>query len=319
MSSRPKLTSELSHRQRRSGVLLPLLEDFMFKPVNIENQDDVDFLASLFEVMTKREQARKTKRMFSPSALASCLRQVYLLKHYEELGIEKREPMRREPNFYFLNGNFLHIKWQFALYKMEKHINDPEIFEILGMEVPIQSKRGDHGGTADVIAAVHCVPYVIDLKGLNVRTFGEITRGYDPPQYQVQLTDYMMLWNAQRPTPPYRIEKALMLSENKGGPDAKHPIALHESVIDLADFKPEVKRRLDTLRLHEAEEEIPAPECTSTGTFQFSGCPFSGFCKKEIQRIQKERRIAESRTSSKVKVARPKRDKRGRKGRVAKT
>ena len=306
----------LAHQSKRKGVLVPLLEDFMLKPVNIESDEDVAFLTWLFSTMAEREQRRSGRKMFSPSALASCLRQVYLLKHHDQLGIEKKQPLRREPNFYFLNGNFLHVKWQFALYKMEKAINDPSVFRVHGYEVPIESKRGDHGGTADVIAFVHEVPYGIDLKGLNVRTFGEITRGLNPTQYEVQLGDYMVLWNSQKPKPPFRIEQSLLISENKGGPDKNHPIALHESVIDLADFKPEVKRRLDTLRKHEAEKEIPPAECTSTGTFQFTGCPFAAFCKKEVQEIQYERRIAEARNPATVKVARP--SGRKRKGRVAK-
>lgn len=309
----------LQHKSKRTGVLVPLIEDFMLKPVNIETEDDVKFLTGLFSVMAEREQRRNKTPMFSPSSLASCLRQVYLLKHHKQLGIEKSVPLRREPNFYFLHGNFLHVKWQFVLYKMEKAINDPQVFEILGLEVPIQSKRGDHGGTADVVASVYAEPYVIDLKGLNVRTFGEITRGQNPPSYEVQLADYMVLWNSQRGinAPAFKINKALLLSENKGGPDSKHPIALHESVIDLEDFKPEVKKRLDTLREYEAQKEIPPPECTSTGTFQFSGCPFAKFCKKEVQAIQYERRIADAERPAQVKVARPPRN--GRKRRVAKT
>ena len=283
----------------------------MVKPVNIESDEDVAFLTGLFQTMAEREQRRNGKAMFSPSALASCLRQVYLLKHHKQLEIARKVPLRKEPNFYFLNGNFLHVKWQFVLYKMEKAINDPQVFEILGMEVAIQSKRGDHGGTADVVAAIHAEPYIIDMKGLNVRTFGEITRGYNPESYEVQLSDYMILWNSQKPKPAYRIEKAILLSENKGGPDSKHPIALHEAVIEIEDHKPEVKRRLEVLRHYEAKEEIPEPECVSTGTFQFSGCPFSDFCKKEIQQIQYERRIAEARSPSKVKVARPERKRRG--------
>jgi hypothetical protein len=120
-----------------------------------------------------------------------------------------------------------------------------------------------------------------------------------------------MLWNSKKPAPAFRIEKAIMLTENKGGPDSKHPIALHESIIELEDFKPEVKRRLETLRTHEAKEEIPPPECVSTGTFQFTGCPFAGFCKKEIQAIQYERRISEARQAKPVTVARPERKRRG--------
>lgn len=307
----------LSHHSKRKGILVPLLEDFMLRPVNIESEEDVEFLTELFTTMAERESRRGGKPMFSPSALASCLRQVYLLKHHRELGIEAKHPLKREPNFYFLTGNFLHVKWQYALYKMEKAISDPQVFEILGFEVPIQSKRGDHGGTADVIAAIHAEPYVVDLKGLNVRTFGEITRGKTPESYEIQLADYMVLFNAQRPKPPYRIEKAILVSENKGGPDNKHPIALHETIIDLADFKPEVKRRLDILREHEAQQEIPPPECTSTGTFQFSGCPFASFCKAEVQEIQYKQRIADAKRPSPVKVARPEGKRKRSKRRVA--
>ena len=128
----------LEHGRKRKGVLVPLLEDFMLKPVNIESDEDVQFLTDLFQTMAERENRRSSDRMFSPSALASCLRQVYLLKHHDDLDIPKLSPVKREPNFYFLNGNFLHVKWQFALYKMEKAIDDPKVFHIIGFEVPIK-------------------------------------------------------------------------------------------------------------------------------------------------------------------------------------
>jgi hypothetical protein len=301
---------QISHARKRQGILVPLLEDFMRRPVNIESHEDVGFLKFLLGTMAERERRRSYDgKVFSPSSLASCLRQVYLSRHHEELGIPKRIPLRVEPNFYFLNGNFLHIKWQFALFKMAKAINDPKIFQVWGYEVPIMSKRKDHGGTVDVIAQIYGRWHIIDFKGLNVRTFGEITRGYLPVEYTIQLTDYMALWNSRRGV-EFQIEDALLIAENKGGPDPKHPIALHETVINKDTAKPEVRRRLKELREHEANKEIPEPECDSTTGFQFVGCPFSGFCKPEVAEIQRRRKRREGRKAAEVAVARPSRPKR---------
>lgn len=305
---------QIRHARRRKGILVPLLEDFMRKPVNVESDEDIEFLTGLFRTMAHREDRRRdpSTSVFSPSALAQCLRQVYLRKHHVELEITSRLPPRIEPNFYFLNGNFLHVKWQFTLYKMEKAINDPKVFQVhrverdwsYGFEVPILSKRGDHGGTVDGIVLVFEEPFILDAKGLNVRTFGEITRDFVPVEYSIQLTDYMVLWNSRKDS-PFRIEKALLLSENKGGPDPKRPIALHESVISLADFKPEVRRRLEVLRDHEAKQKIPKPECASTSGFQFGGCPFAAYCKEEVTAIQRRLKERENRNPTPVKVARP--------------
>jgi hypothetical protein len=315
MPSTNKTLEILKQRSQRTGVLVPLLEDFMTKPVNIKSEKDVQFLTDLLKTMAERERRRDERRMYSPSSLAQCLRKVYLLRHHEQLEIKYLRPLRREPNFYFLNGNFLHLKWQFAMWKMERHINDPGVFEIHGFEVPVESKRGDHGGTADVIVSIHREPFIVDLKGINVRSFGEITRGFVPGGYEIQLADYMILWNSQRPKlPPYRIEKAILLTENKGGPDAKHPLALHETEIRLEDIKPVVTERMEVLRSLEHEGIVPPIECTSTGTFQFAGCPFQKYCKKEVQKFARERKALASSTTAEVEISTPTPR---RKGRVA--
>lgn len=304
-----RLERQLRHSKTRSGILLPLLEDFMLRPCSIESDRDVMFLQSLTQKMVEREKQRRdpNSNVFSPSALSQCLRQVYLKKHHAELGLVPVYLPRIEPNFYFLTGNFLHIKWQFALWKMEQKIQDPRVFRIIGFEQPILSKRKDSGGTVDVIALIYGEPIIVDFKGLNVRAFGEIDRGFVPTQYAIQVTDYMMLWNSQpkHHADGNRIERALLMAENKGGPDNKHPLALTERVIDLEDFKPEVRRRLGVLREHEANEEIPDPECTSTKTFQYLGCPFAGFCKKEVKKIEAERRVADDKNADDIKIARP--------------
>ena len=122
-----------------------------------------------------------------------------------------------------------------------------DVFQLVGVEVPILSKRKDHGGTIDVLARIHGKLYPIDFKGLNVRTFGEITRGVMPTQYAVQVADYMVLLNSSKDIrsldyifgthPGSVFDKALIVSENKGGPTASHPAALTETVIEISDWR----------------------------------------------------------------------------------
>jgi hypothetical protein len=305
----PTTNLEKLIKQRRDtqGVLRPLLENFMLKPVNIESDRDVMFLTQLLKKMADREDRRRDPnvKVYSPSALASCLRHVYLKRNHTALGITPVYRPRVEPNFYFLNGNFLHIKWQFALWKMAQIYSDPSVFRLVGVEIPILSKRGDHGGTVDAIVSILGENYIVDFKGLNVRGFGEITRGFVPLDYQMQLRDYMMLWNAQ---PQHMadenfIKKSLLMVENKGGPDPKHPLALHEVLISYNAA--EVKGRLKTLREHEAAEEIPKPECTSVNSFQFQDCPFAGYCREEVKVIERKRRKADSKNPTQYRIAIP--------------
>lgn len=318
MKSQTDTAKLLSQRTNRKGILVPLLEDLFHAPVEIEDEHDVAFMTKLLERMVVRQDARTNRPLFSPSQLATCLRHVYLLKHWQELGIEKKRSVRIQPNFYFFKGNFLHLQWQFALHKLDKKLPN-EVFKLIGIEVPIISKRQDHGGTVDAIVLIYDEPYIVDFKGLNVRTFSEITRGYVPHDYLVQLSDYGMLFNSilkKKGVP--RISKALLVVENKGGPDPKYVIALHETPIEIATYLPEVRLRLEALREHGEEKEIPPPECTSPYIVQFTGCPFRGFCKKEVTEIHRERkRIADS-ESSEVEVARPTRTARKRRKRVAK-
>lgn len=295
----------IRHKQKRKGVLVPLLEDLFQRQVEIESEEDVEWIAALLRTMVERQQRREGAPVFSPSQLSECLRYVYLLKHHKELGITRAGNVRVEPNFYFFNGNFVHIKWQFALYKLDKKLPD-DVFKLIGVEVPILSKRGDHGGTVDALCLIYGELYIVDFKGLNVRTFGEITRGTIPPSYAVQLSDYGMLFNSQKKNNG-RISKALLVSENKGGPTPKHLIALHEASIEISTHLPEVRGRLEVLRQHGKENSIPLPECVSTTTLQFLGCPFRKFCREEVKEIARVRREAESSDPAGLKVARPQR------------
>lgn len=301
-----KIEQRIRHEQRRKGVLVPLLEDLFTRPIEIESEDDVEFIANLLRMQMLRQQNRTDWPLFSPSQMAECLRYVYLLKNHKALEIPRLGSVRIEPNYYFFNGNWIHLKWQFALYKLDKHVNDKSIFALIACEVPIVSKHKDHGGTVDALVLLTGEPVIVDFKGLNVRTFAEITRGYIPAQYAVQLADYGMLFNSQATKlGTDKITRALLVTENKGGPDARHPIALHESEIEIKTHLPEVRSRLEELRKHGREKTLPPPECTSTTTYQFQGCPFRGFCKEEVKRIERKRKRAEREDSAGLDIARP--------------
>lgn len=298
------LQANLSHRAKRKGVLVPLLEDLFSGPVEPEDEMDVEFISNLVRLQILRQMERGNTPMFSPSQLASCLRLVYLLKNHEQHGITKLGQTRLQPNYYFFNGNWLHLKWQFALFKLGRKF--PNEFQLIGCEVPVRSKHGDHGGTIDALGLVHGKPYVIDFKGLNVRDFGKIARGDIPIQYVIQLADYGMLFNSallRKNASELKIQTGLLITENKGGPDPKHPIALHESHVEIELHLPQVRLSLEALR--EADGTIPAPECVSPHSLQFGGCPFRGFCKDEVTAIYKRTKEAQAREE--LKLSRPKR------------
>lgn len=301
----PTTTTErnVRHRRKRTGLLAPLLEDLLQSPVNVEDDEDLKFLNTLLRKMYLRETERQNgKAVFSPSALSQCLRKVYLTRHSDELGISRMRSTKMQPNFYFLKGNWIHVQWQFACWKLHRKLPD-DVYELIDVEHRITSKRGDHGGTVDVLNRVYGEHLIVDFKGLNVRDFGNIVRG-GSSGYELQLSDYMVLKNSEIASTIPRMERALLLTENKGGPDSKHPIALHETIVELDEWLPNVKHRLGVLREHEAKEEIPAPECESIGTYQFTGCPFRGYCKAEVKKIQADRKRMEG-GDTEYKLARP--------------
>lgn len=302
-----KLEKEISRRDKRTGKLVPLLEDLFRKPVEIESAEDVAWIEQLLHRMVERQNNRNFKPLYSPSQLSECLRYVYLLKHHKELGLVRVGSKSASAHYYFFNGNFLHLKWQFALHKLEEAINNPAIFQLHGVEIPIVSKRKDHGGTVDALCSIYEEPSVVDFKGINVRSFQEIARGFVPVTYTLQLTDYGMLFNAaSKNGDDPKISSALLVSENKGGADAKHPLALQETEIRIETHLPEVRSRLKELRKYAEKEEVPPPECTSTGIVQFKACPFRKFCKEEVQAIERAARRTARKDAEGLSVAIPK-------------
>lgn len=331
-------------RDTASGqFLVPLLHDLLKSPLDIETEEDAKFVHALAMKQVERNHARVNgDGVFSPSGLASCLRRVYLSKNWKKLGIERVSLPAIEPHFYFFTGNFLHLKWQYALYKLSAH----PAWTLIDVEVPVISKRKDHGGTIDVLGLLDfnwlrengfVVPkslgvelVIVDVKGLNVRNWQKLDQGDIPHDYRIQVADYGMLFNSAsqnggvKPSKEMvkhffpdgkfpKIKRAILLSENKGGPDYRHPAALTEQTVRVKDNLPDVRARLEALRTHEEEKTIPEIECESTKGIQFQGCPFSAHCKEEVKKVERKR--AKDRNTKQYRVATPKRSNRSRRPR----
>lgn len=321
-----QLEKNIRSSRRQDGLIVPLLNELFKGSLEIETEADAQFLYALALKQVEREKVRKSgDGVYSPSGLASCLRRVYLGKNWKEMGLERVSLPAIEAHYYFLTGDFIHLKWQYAFYKLSMVLDD---FWLIDCEVPVASKRGDHGGTIDVVALYRDELLPFDVKGLNARTFHQIDGGDMVHDYRIQLTDYMMLWNAGvksgllKPTESMKelvgekfplMKRGFVLAENKGGPDPNHPTALTEYEIKLKDNLPEVRLRLEALRAHQEEKTVPEIECTSTRTVQYGGCPFAEFCKKEV-RIA-ERRTDAARRARPLKLAKPKRANRARRPR----
>lgn len=266
----------------------------MRRPLEIEGPKDRKFMRALIDYHASNERAQ----VYSPSQLASCLRQVFFLKTLPKE--DRVYPPNARTSGYFLDGNFRHLKWQFALWKLHKQGK----LQLLAVECRIISKRGDHGGTVDALVQIPAFgnPYIVDFKGMNSNDFRRFVKDGPLEKHKIQTSDYGMLINATRRAVsawpgeielPKEITDALLIGENKAGPlDNGSPIALHEETIRVKENVGQVRTRLKELRTHEKEKTIPRPECTSTRTLQFQGCPFSSFCRAEIEAIEKSARAS---------------------------
>lgn len=308
-----RVEESLRHKRSRSGLIVPLVEDWHREfPNEHWDADDVAFLEDLMTRVSKREGQRGLVKVYSPSALGSCLRQAFLLRHYEELGIPKKFAKKIDTHFYFNNGTWLHLKLQVRFHQLEKQGK----LKVYATELYVESKHGDHGGTIDTVLGLDGgngdeVIAAVDIKGLNQRDFFRVANKDTPHHYQIQLSDYVILCNSRRKIDGMRLPRithAIILAENKAGPVRGYPAALAEHIIHLPSTKEIVRLRLEELRRHEEENTIPQIECESTSGFQFKGCPFRLHCKAEVttyEKRKKQRRGSKGVNTDEPKVAIP--------------
>lgn len=295
-------------RRKARGILVPILEEVLERPLGIEDEEDEWFLLELM----KARSADRAKGVFSPSMLSSCQRQAFFAK----TGQEKRPAKSPRTNGYFLDGDFRHYKWQFALWKAHR----AGLLILHGCEIRVFHPNGDFAGTIDAIVEIDGVLYVVDFKGMNVKAFQDHERYGTKEGYVIQIVGYAEIVNRVGEFKSFmggvwnvKIETCLLIGENKGGPShSGSPIALHEDALPVRKHRSKVKRRMHALRRFVENDEIPPPDCTSTRTIQFQECPFAYFCRPEVLVTQKAR----EKEPAELRVARSQRraDSRDRKG-----
>lgn len=97
-------------RGRKTGaILVPIIEETLENECIPETIEDFRFL----DMLVKARALPRRKGVFSPSMLGSCVRQAYFAKRGEEKVLSHNP----QTNGYFLHGNFIHLKWQFALWR----------------------------------------------------------------------------------------------------------------------------------------------------------------------------------------------------------
>lgn len=285
----------ISQRRKARGVLVPILEDLFERMVEIEDEDDIGFMVDL---MRNRMEPR-AKGVFSPSMLSSCMRQAYFVK----TGQEKQPALSPQSNGYFIDGDFRHYKWQFALWKAHR----VKLLTLLGVEVRVHNEAGDFVGTIDAIVSINGRIYIVDFKGMNVRSFQKFINEGVTLSHGIQITGYGMIYS-NNPDFLKHLEGGLLVGESKAGPlQNGSPIALHEEFVPVAQFKAKVKKRIAILRRHVDNEEIPEPACVSTRHKEFQECPFAWFCRDEVLEVQRERERSARSNPQRAKVAVPKR------------
>jgi len=291
----------LQQLSKRSGVLVPLIEDYhrAFGRHHWDS-DDIEWLHYLMERISRRENERNTEAVYSPSGLGGCLRQSFFAKNFKELGIPRKFLKKVETHFYFENGTWVHLKLQVMIYKLSKM----GLLTLHGTEIPVQGKHKDNKGTLDVCFERDRV-YGVDIKGWNTHWFMMLAKGDTPASAEIQLANYIMMANSGKNDLP-RIDAGLILAENKAGPVQGFPAAVAEAEIPLRPVMSIVRDRLAELRRHEEEGSYPKAECTSTKDRDFKECPFRATCKEEVERAERQAaRKSPRRNSAKFKVAVP--------------
>lgn len=293
---------EILRKRLRQGKVVPLLEELFKRPLEIEDEEDRQFLLALFE---KRSKQRHQRGHYSPSMLASCQRAVY----FARTGEPRARVVDPRAQGFFAQGNFMHLKWQFAMWRLYRE-GKIELVKIkgdtkpYGFEVYVENKRGDFSGHIDVFPRIEDVPYILDFKGWQAHLYQRMTMGYVPEDAAIQLAGYMSILRVDRRI-NFSVDTGLLVVESKSGPDERgSPLGLIEVEIDRKTWQKEVNKRMREQRDYEANQETPEPSCHSTRQRQFQTCPWSGRCLAEVKQIQ-EREKAARRNSDEFRVRIP--------------
>jgi len=290
-TSTENLVRQIKQSRRTGTLLASKVENFLQESIEFESGDD-EYIA---EIIRKRSIPRRTG-IYSPSQLASCLRQTYFTK----TGFKKKPSKRIERSGIFLDGHFRHLKWMLVVLRMHQ----AGIVELLpsnsvplGAEVSVLNNKGDYGGTIDNLLYLPDEKLVcaVDWKGMNAPSYlRSRANGMPGISYITQIIGYALLANEDKSINlPSKVTDVLIIGENKNGPMQnrvdKSPLGLQEWRYSVEEYRTQISLRLKKLRAYERRQEVPQIECVSTSRLMFKDCPFAYYCRPEVEQAEKNR------------------------------
>lgn len=322
-------------------MLVPILERLLEHECGPEDAEDFRFM----DMLLRARALPRRDKVFSPSMLGSCMRQTYFAKRgVEKHRVRDAQTNGYFLTGNFTHFKWQFAMWKAHRAGMLElatipigHEVDIIMHRVLDGRVSEEDGRAwmdalnlygdatrpgvevrvvdeDYGGTIDVLAhfptpETSFNTHVIDFKGVNQIEFQRTVKKGAKTEYRRQIVGYAGIANKVLALDP-PVENCLLVSENKPGPmsGVGSPLALHETIVRVADFEGEVARRLRTMRHYDHKDRTPEPECVSTQHMSFQGCAFKRFCVDEVKQTQRERERAARERQEKLSPARPRRE-----------
>jgi hypothetical protein len=223
-------------RYRSGQILTPLIDDY-FREASKHNE--VRFSKQTMEILMKLHLRPDRDRggSFSASALSTCMR-AQMLGYLEMEGTivpnEKRQAI-------FLNGDWLHLKWQGILLEMGV-VKWKETEPLVEQRVSIPEWKVE--GTLDVIGELEAEDWIIDVKGVGPGNWQKMKDGFIPQGYLWQQHAYM------RGT---GISNTLLLVESKA---TQEYVEIHVPPLDSTEAL-QVEARVKALNHYRENRQLP--------------------------------------------------------------
>lgn len=237
-------------RYRQGDVLTPLLDRYFRDPPDRQSEK---VMAVIQQLATA--QPRDRTRSFSASGISACMR-AQTFKYLDYPGISMPDARLQA---IFLNGRWVHLKWQAVLMEMG-------LADLDHLEVPVELPEENVRGTIDAIIQLNELPWIVDFKGVNPQSFAKYKHGEISPAYHWQLQIYMAAT---------KIPRSLLLFENKATGEYFEQVVLPEHTTYIQAIA-----RVRALNQFLDLKTLPKPLPAATHTYECQGCPFQLDCLK---------------------------------------
>lgn len=232
---------------KKGNVLTPFLDRYFRDPPPNHSERTMEVIKGL-----ATQRPRDRTRAFSASSLGSCMR-AQSFRYLDYPGVQVPDPRLQG---IFLNGKWIHLKWQAVL--LEIGIVDED-----HLEVPVYLDDTVKG-TIDAICEIDKLKWIVDFKGVNPQSFAKYRAGEKNLMYSMQLQAYMKATG---------IPRALLLYENKATGEYYEQQTFADS-----DESFRMQARVMALRHYMDVHLLPPPLHEAPANPECRGCPFQLDC-----------------------------------------